>query len=492
MNGTKPMLMILFGIMSFITLLFLYMGYLHHQYVLDTIVEEEKKIASKIYNNTFKNIAQHYESIATNLLMNKQIIDAFEKKDRSKLLSLTEPIYKHLREENPYLGIMHFHTRDTKSFLRLHKPQKFDDNLSSIRFMINSVNKLKTKQIGFEVGRYGIDYRIALPVFNQDGKHLGAFEFGIQIDYILDIFNKDYGFQNILLLKKDIFEIIYEKNKSVSYKSYSDEYYIMDSNDNNNSLSTKLIEPDNNKIIFTVNTLKDISNKEIGKILFVKDIRFYTEKIVIIRNSSIVSALILLLVSLYLTKRIFTSHMNMMHNYQDKLEMKNNTLLKLVNLDYLTKINNRQSIETILIKELKGVERYDKKLSVIIFDIDDFKNVNDTYGHNIGDIVLKTIANIVSSTIRESDYFGRWGGEEFVVISTESSLEQAAVVAEKIRKNICSYEFKKAGNLSCSIGVAEYNRGDTYQTIVNNADIALYKAKQSGKNRVVLYSSELS
>jgi len=484
-NSTKPMFMILFGIMSFITIFFLYMGHLHHQYVLDTIVGEEKKIASKIYDKTFRNFARHYELIATNLLMNKQIIDAFEKKDRTKLLSLTEPIYKKLVEKNPYLNIMHFHTKDTKSFLRLHKPKKFGDDLSSIRFMINNVNRLKVKQIGFEVGRYGIDYRIALPVFNKEGKYLGAFEFGIQIDYILDIFNNDYDFQSTLLLKKNIFKIIYEKNKNILYKPYSDDYYAIQSNEDN--LSTSTIEP-NNKIIFIVSPIKNVSNEEIGKILFVKDIRFYTDKIKIIRNLSIASAVILLLISFYLMKKIFSNYMNVLQDYQSKLEVKNNSLSKLVNLDYLTKIHNRKSIETILISELKRFERYDKKLSVIIFDVDDFKNVNDKYGHNTGDKVLKTIAKIGASSIRENDYLGRWGGEEFVVILTESSLDQAAIVAEKIRTNIYSHDLEEGGNISCSFGVAQYNTGDTYQTIIHNADTALYEAKHSGKNKVVLYS----
>ncbi len=197
---------------------FLYLGYVHHQFVLETIVDEERHVASSIYKNTFLQIAEKYEIIAQNILADQQIIDAFERGDRAELLALTAPIYKKLLEENPFLTIMHFHTKKTKSFLRLHKPQKFADDLSSIRHMINKVNTLKTKQIGLEVGRYGIDYRLALPVFNKAGKHLGAFEFGISINYIFDLFSQEYNFTPLLLLKKESFKEIFEKNIGMETK----------------------------------------------------------------------------------------------------------------------------------------------------------------------------------------------------------------------------------------------------------------------------------
>ena len=508
---TKPILLALFGIITFITISFLYMGYLHHKLVLEMILKQEQKVASKIYNNTFKNITKRYESIATSILLNKQIIDAFDKKDRKQLFNLTEPIYKKLNTENPHLNNMHFHTKDTKSFLRLHKPEKFGDDLSSIRHLINKANNLKTIQIGMEVGRYGIFYRIALPISNSSGKHLGVFELGIDINYILDTFNEDYGFDTILLLKKDIFKIIYENGfKNLTSTPYSDEnYYYIESNgktvcdcettgkcyyiDSNLKSNNPLIVKNDGKsdMVFTVNTIKDISNAEIGKLFFVKNLNFYTDKIDNIKYLSIVLVILLLLISFALIRKIFKNYINIVNSYQSKLEIKNRTLVKLSNIDHLTQISNRKSIETTLIKELKRVKRYNHKLSVIIFDLDNFKKINDTYGHNIGDKVLRNVAKIVSSSIRETDYFGRWGGEEFIVISTDTSLDNALIVAEKIRKNISSYDFEEAGHVTCSIGIAENIDDDTHQNIVHNADIALYKAKDTGKNKVVLFEQDI-
>jgi diguanylate cyclase (GGDEF)-like protein len=200
----------------------------------------------------------------------------------------------------------------------------------------------------------------------------------------------------------------------------------------------------------------------------------------------------LLFISFALIRKIFKNYISMTNSYQNKLEIKNRTLVKLSNIDHLTQISNRKSIETTLINELKRARRYEHKLSVILFDLDNFKNINDTYGHNIGDKVLRNIAKIVSSTIRETDYFGRWGGEEFIIISTETSLENALIVAEKIRKNIASHDFEDLEQVTCSIGIAQNNDTDTYLNIVHNADVALYKAKNSGKNKVVIFEQHTS
>ncbi len=511
------------GIVSFITVFFLYLGYMHHKFALELIIKEEENIASKIYRNTLKNTLLRYESVANNILIDQDIISAFENKDREKLLSLTSPIYKKLTEENPYLKIMHFHTDDTKSFLRLHKPEKYGDDLSSIRHMINKVNKTKKKLKAMEAGRYGVHYRLAFPIFNSKEKFLGVFEFGIDINYILDTFNQNYDFKSILLLKKDIFNILSEKNKNISYSPYSGDYYavssalkhictcneygspcqcptepLCDCEDAKNVC--KCITPtvnddklsmienkDESNIVFTINTIDNIEGKEIGKILFVKNMNYYTDTIDKIKNTSILASIILLIISIFLMRKIFKNYTSTINSYQSKLEIKNRTLLKLVNLDHLTKIHNRKSIDSTLIKEIKKIRQEKGQLSVIIFDIDNFKNINDTYGHNIGDKVLKGIAKVVGSTIRETDFFGRWGGEEFIVISPQTSIDNAIVVAEKIRESISSHNFEDVKKVTCSIGVARYLEKDTPKDIINNADMALYEAKNSGKNKVVVY-----
>ncbi len=503
-NSSNRILLILLSLIGFITMVFLYLGHFQYKFVLKTLVDEEQKIASKVYKNTFKHIASHYESIANNILLNKEVINAFEKQDRDELFKLTEPIYKELIAENPYLHIMHFHTKETKSFLRLHKPEKFADDLSDIRHMINSVNQFHTKQIGVEVGRYGIYYRIALPVFNLNKEYLGAFEFGINIDYIFNLFNNDYGFETILLLHKDIFEMIYENNKDLKYRSFSDQFYVVIPEHNLSRIYTslihhlstsvltskyELIENDlNDDVVFKVTELTSVTGEDIGEIIFVKNLNYYTDRIELIQNISIVLGIFMILFSVYFLRKLFKSFMETIHSYQSKIEIKNRSLSKLVNLDHLTKINNRKSMETIMENEIKRVSRYNKPMSIIMFDIDDFKSINDDYGHNVGDKVLKEIAKVVLSVIRDTDHFGRWGGEEFILLPTETSLEDATVLAEKIRKAILAHDLIDSRRVSCSIGVAQYQQDEDLDILVHNADLAMYDAKNSGKNRVVVHN----
>ena len=497
LRTSKRILFILLSLIGFISVVFLYMGYVHHKFVLEVLVKEEEDLASKVYMNTFKHITSHYELIANSILMNKQVIDAFENGDREALQNITKLIYDKLKTENKYLEIMHFHTKDTKSFLRVHKPSKYGDDLSDIRHMINYVNDTKIKQIGLEVGRYGIHYRIALPVFNLENKYLGAFELGIDIKYILNMFDIDYDLKSILLINKELLTVL--DKKDIIYKEFSKNYYILQQKSINNKIcenvTTDILLEDyiltytdkKDRLIINVKDLKSVMGKDIGKMLLVKDMSFYTDKIALIRNITVGSAILLMLISLYLLKRIFSYYAKALHAYQSKLEIKNRTLSKLSHTDHLTKISNRKHIEKVLKKELKRANRYNLPLSVLILDIDNFKNVNDTYGHNIGDKVLRTIAKSVSDSIRESDYFGRWGGEEFIIVSTETSLENALILADKIRNTIEKLDFKEFDGVTCSIGVSQYDYSQSYENIIYCSDMALYKAKNSGKNKVVKY-----
>jgi diguanylate cyclase (GGDEF)-like protein len=119
-----------------------------------------------------------------------------------------------------------------------------------------------------------------------------------------------------------------------------------------------------------------------------------------------------------------------------------------------------------------------------MLDIDHFKVVNDTFGHNIGDDVLVDIADTLRVSVRNSDTAGRWGGEEFLVILPSTDLGSAGAVAEKIRAQIADAVLPTVGRVTVSLGVAEYQAGDTEQELVARADLALYAAKEGGRNMV--------
>ncbi len=155
--------------------------------------------------------------------------------------------------------------------------------------------------------------------------------------------------------------------------------------------------------------------------------------------------------------------------------------------DKLTGLLNRNKFYEIANSELERSQRYKRPLSIIMFDIDHFKKINDTFGHGIGDYVLKTLSKIIKNSIRKSDYLFRWGGEEFIILATETNTDQAKTLAEKIRDAIEKYNFDKVHKVTISLGVASYNEEidkNSIDSLINRADEALYKAKESGRNRV--------
>jgi diguanylate cyclase (GGDEF)-like protein len=153
-------------------------------------------------------------------------------------------------------------------------------------------------------------------------------------------------------------------------------------------------------------------------------------------------------------------------------------------VDTLTGIYNRNKIDQTLELEIERAKRYKSPLSLILFDLDNFKNINDTYGHQSGDYVLKTVINVIKANIRLIDSLGRWGGEEFMLLAPETGMEKVIELAEKIRQCVELFAFEKVGTITISCGVAEFREDDTVDSLIKRADDALYRAKRKGRNLV--------
>jgi len=162
-----------------------------------------------------------------------------------------------------------------------------------------------------------------------------------------------------------------------------------------------------------------------------------------------------------------------------KAQLKN--MEEIASIDSLTLIYNRHMLDDLLKKQIAVAERYHPFLSIIFFDIDDFKVINDRYGHDVGDEVLVGLSELVAHSMRESDIFGRWGGDEFLIILPESTQKQAMRLVELLKERIDQYPFPKGRKVSCTFGVAAYEVGDTPQTILKRADERLYASKLQRK-----------
>lgn len=175
---------------------------------------------------------------------------------------------------------------------------------------------------------------------------------------------------------------------------------------------------------------------------------------------------------------------------QDELKKSNMLLTELSNTDALTKLNNRRHIMELLENEFDRAIRYETFLSVLMLDIDHFKNINDTLGHQIGDYVLRELGGILKDVNRKSDLPGRYGGEEFIIVLPHSDSKGAALVAQRLREKIEEAKFedndKNRIPVTVSIGVGTYPAAgvSSYAELIKKADDALYRAKGNGRNRV--------
>jgi len=200
----------------------------------------------------------------------------------------------------------------------------------------------------------------------------------------------------------------------------------------------------------------------------------------------------------YLASRSFkkTQDLNiLLYKYQFKLEdlvdsrtraleEKTEQLEKLASIDPLTEIYNRRKFIEVCEIELSRFARHHHAFSIFMLDIDNFKKINDTYGHDVGDIVIKKVADLIRNATRGSDYFGRWGGEEFIIMSPDSDPEGREILANKIVNIINQQKFDKIGTVTISVGVTTVVENDKdLDDIIKRADQGLYKAKEFGKNQ---------
>jgi len=185
----------------------------------------------------------------------------------------------------------------------------------------------------------------------------------------------------------------------------------------------------------------------------------------------------------------------MIRSFYKKIEKQNFIIFEqseklkvLSRMDKLTNLLNRHGFEEDVEPVLKIAQRYKEELTLIMFDIDFFKKVNDTYGHNMGDIVLQKTAEVTKGIIRSSDLFCRWGGEEFIILLPKTGIDKATILAERIRLALAKQKYESDGQaftVTSSFGISQFlDKCSTLENLIGNADQLLYIAKNRGRNRV--------
>ena len=398
-------------------------------------------------------------------------------------------------------GVLQFHfvLPNNESFLRMHKPSKFGDNLTDIREDFKYVNSNKEPIAGFTQGRTAHGFRNTYPLFDKDGTHLGAMEISFSSDSLQEYLTNISKIHTHFIVNKNIFnakawkrdDLILKYSQSLEHENFMltmnkehlhNEYLVK------NALIVSDKRDEINKHIkigdkFSVYSLIDYKQVVIASFFPIKNLAKTKTLawIVSYEDSPFVYSSI---VSFYILQIIAFMVLSLLVFLFYRLKEHENQIQKQADTDTLTGIYNRNKFDKILSYELSRSVRYDHKLCVAILDIDFFKKFNDNYGHLIGDEVLVMLAKNINDTIRETDTFARWGGEEFILLFPETSLVQASEICDKLRLGIEHNPHPSAGKVTASFGLTVYEDRDTIDTIFKRCDSALYLAKECGRNRV--------
>lgn len=345
----------------------------------------------------------------------------------------------------------------------------------------------------FQISNNSYRYKFIYPLY-MNNERVGFATIDLPIELIMEKFSHYFNRKSFTLIIKDFKKVrgdkffpfhINENQRYIIDFHEHEPYYFNGKLDNRQILSieefvNKNIESkkafsckmlvENKLEVFTFLPIVESLNQNPGFFCIISDGDRFRE------NDRIFRIILLVTIVLSTCLIILVIYIN---KTQKKLE-------QLSIYDSLTQLYSRYYIISRMQIENERFMRYKKPYSIIMFDIDHFKRVNDTYGHLIGDMVLRELGSIIKKNIRKIDSAGRYGGEEFLIVLPETKKEQAFIVAEKLRNTVNRNSFPKAGKITISGGVAEVT-DDTksYEDIIRSADKNLYIAKQSGRDRVV-------
>ncbi|WP_168203441.1 sensor domain-containing diguanylate cyclase [Oceanispirochaeta crateris] len=498
----KPLLLTVFPLIFIMTyvVVFKYMSATEEK-IMDNYIDKlryEYDIIVSEYTNmaNFINLNQIQKESVLEVLYDASLTeDELVKNElRATLLRQLSPLYNNLKTFN--FRQLHFHTADNLSFLRFHKPETYGDDLMGIRLSVEYVNREKKSISGFEEGRIFNGYRNLYPLMYNE-KHIGSVEISISIAAIIDqIANLYHQESQFILLKSVVLEKVFSSEQS-NYSEWTiDPRFVLDKGlVENYSLADHILKKDSDRIAKSLSSSLldgepfsiEVNYDQEKRVLSFLPIRNFTgntvaylflnsdnERLVELRRSFwLITSSFLCLIVLLAFIVVYSTYTGRRIKY-------------MAFNDQLTGISSRRMILTKLKEEYLRSKRYGTVFSICMIDIDHFKNVNDTYGHMIGDHVLKELATVVIKNIRSTDHFGRYGGEEFILILLETEGDAALHFLDDLRLKIAQHQFATIGNLTISGGIATYtHKYECSEDLIDDADKNLYLAKKNGRNQVV-------
>jgi len=467
------------------------------------------KILTKIANNYLGDLSKVFYDTAINTPDVEYLMyQATHSKSPEELKKLRDKLYKNYKSTYDYMkesGVrqLHFHLPNAVSFLRFHRPDKFGDSLLGIRPSLEYVNKYREDVHVFEEGRIFNGFRNVYLLFYKK-EFVGTVEISYSFmalqQKMADVITSSLLFLiNSEIVEEKVFQseqtnyakcqfedFLYDKQAVQGNSEFSIEEMSFINAKIGQNISSRLKNAEAFSIVFGDKKIADgrnilvsflpvnnINNKQVAYIVHYK-----FDKI----SKLVVSKYKILFLSLTLFSFLLSLSIGLVLQRAKQKEDKEHSI---ATHDPLTKIYNRYGLDEIVEQKMHEFKRFKRKLSIVFFDIDHFKNVNDLHGHAAGDDVLVDIAKLTTLNIRDADIFARWGGEEFIIVLPETNLQSAEGLAEKLRVMIEMHKFDLPMNITCSFGVVEIQSDDSFMSALAKSDKLLYKAKSAGRNCIM-------
>jgi|GEM_PF-1913451 len=474
-------------------------------------IDEALNTQIKNLHISYKQGLDRFEVISKNIYTSFQndtvfleILSASVHATKEEKEKLHEQLYHHLKDEYEKLKMLEVMQLqvilpNNESLLRLHAPDKFGDDLTEIRYSVKEANSKKVQMAGFEQGRDNHAFRHIYPIY-KDGNHIGVLDVSFSSTMLQTYTMRASEIHTHFIVNRNVFNSqAWKSNIQEPYEqSIEHEDYMFSMSDHMNHKLLKeshltLIEPLRKTIDKNIESGREFAlYKEIGDV--VRVVSFLPVRNV--KNDKTVAYFVSYVESPYIKTAIrnfkfmvfvtvFIIFFIMIIAW--KIITHGELLKKELEYDSLTKVFNRKYFLKVAEDEFEKSKRFGYKFSIVMADIDYFKLINDTYGHQSGDTVLQEMSKIMSSSVRKFDLVARYGGEEFIFLIL-ANIENSYGVVENVRKKIEEHSFCKEQNLNvtASFGIAEFKDDSSLEEMIKRADSALYVSKNKGKNCITI------
>jgi diguanylate cyclase (GGDEF)-like protein len=456
------------------------------------------------YDESVQYDAQALQAIMQTLRNDKKLAAALAQRNRLALLQHAKPLYEDLRRD---FNITHFYFTGTDrvNLLRVHAPFRYGDVIERITML--QAESSGSIAYGVELGSLGtFTLRVVAPWYDkQTHKLIGYVELGMETDQVIKKLEDFFGVQVITVINKEVLqrdkwengmrtlgrtprwdrfpEIVTSEQSMHSIPALLTEHLEHEGGLSNNNI-LQLMYQDRSYQVTTI-PLHDMSGRNIARMILVADV---SEEETIARQTIYTGSI----TALTMGGALFLFFYWLVGRIGQRIESNEKELQDLASHDGLTGLFNHRSFYSLLEDEIARAGRYKHPASLLLIDIDHFKRVNDSYGHQAGDEILRALSERLLSSMRCTDKICRYGGEEITIILPEADKPSANKIAENVRTMIAQKPFAIDNGqnikITVSIGLATYpQHAEDLVLLVSAADTALYEAKGNGRNRVCVY-----